>query len=132
MMIDIIAVEADLLLKQRIHDNCRGSVVFEATDAIDRVRERPRGQATTAGGGAEAPDPVHPQAGTPRVYVSRRYQAEQLTSKTVKAQISGSGTANVLATDMLDVKISGSGSLTYTGNPQVTQEISGSGKLIKK
>jgi hypothetical protein len=63
---------------------------------------------------------------------SGRYQAEQLTSKTVKAQISGSGTANVLATDMLDVKISGSGSLTYTGNPQVTQEISGSGKLIKK
>jgi hypothetical protein len=63
---------------------------------------------------------------------SGRYQAEQLTSKTVRAQISGSGTASVLATDLLDVKISGSGTLTYSGNPQVTQEISGSGKLIRK
>jgi len=49
-----------------------------------------------------------------------------------KAEISGSGTASVLATDLLDVKISGSGTLSYSGNPQVTQEISGSGKLIRK
>jgi hypothetical protein len=63
---------------------------------------------------------------------SGRYQAEGLTSKTVKANISGSGEASVLATDMLDVAISGSGSVTYSGNPQVKQEISGSGELIKK
>ena len=56
----------------------------------------------------------------------------QLTSKTVKAHISGSGTASVMATDVLDVEISGSGTVTYSGNPQVKQEISGSGKLIKK
>ena len=67
-----------------------------------------------------------------RITGSGRYQAEQLTSKTVRAQISGSGTASVLATDQLDVKISGSGTLTYSGNPQITQEISGSGKLIRK
>jgi hypothetical protein len=62
---------------------------------------------------------------------SGRYQADGLTSKTVKARISGSGNANVMATDMLDVAISGSGSVTYSGNPQVKQEISGSGQLIK-
>ena len=59
-------------------------------------------------------------------------QLDGLTSKTVKARISGSGDASVMVTDMLDVAISGSGSVTYSGNPQVTQEISGSGKLIKK
>ena len=58
--------------------------------------------------------------------------ADGLTSKAVKARISGSGTGSVVATDVLDVEISGSGSLTYSGNPQVMQEISGSGKLIKK
>jgi hypothetical protein len=63
---------------------------------------------------------------------SGRYQAEQMTSKAVKAQISGSGNASVLASDTLDVTISGSGTLTYSGDPKVTQEISGSGKLIKK
>jgi hypothetical protein len=63
---------------------------------------------------------------------SGRYEAEQLTSKIVKADISGSGTANVLATDALDVTISGSGTVMYSGNPQVEQEISGSGKLIKR
>jgi Putative auto-transporter adhesin, head GIN domain len=63
---------------------------------------------------------------------SGRYQAEQMTSKAVKAQISGSGNASVLASDTLDVTISGSGALTYSGDPKVTQEISGSGKLIKK
>jgi Putative auto-transporter adhesin, head GIN domain len=63
---------------------------------------------------------------------SGRYQAEGLTSKTVKARISGSGNATVMATDVLDVQISGSGSVTYSGDPQVKQEISGSGKLIKK
>ena len=44
---------------------------------------------------------------------SGRYLAYGLTSKTVKARISGSGTASVAAMDVLDVKISGSGSLTY-------------------
>ncbi len=63
---------------------------------------------------------------------SGHYLADGLTSKAVKARISGSGTASVAAADVLDVEISGSGSLTYSGNPQVTQEISGSGKLIKK
>jgi hypothetical protein len=55
----------------------------------------------------------------------------ELTSKTAKAQISGSCTENVLTTDVLTVKISGSGSLTYSGSARVTEEIRGSGKLIK-
>jgi hypothetical protein len=56
----------------------------------------------------------------------------RLTSKTTTAEISGSGTGNVVASNALDVKISGSGTLTYSGNPQVSQTVSGSGKLIKK
>jgi hypothetical protein len=64
---------------------------------------------------------------------SGRYQAEQLTSKTVKVDMSGSGVASVHASDALDLHMSGSGTLTYTGDPkQVTQQISGSGKVIKK
>jgi putative autotransporter adhesin-like protein len=64
---------------------------------------------------------------------SGRYQAEQLRSKSVKINMSGSGTASVHASDMLDVHMSGSGTLTYTGDPKrVTQDISGSAKLIKK
>ena len=64
---------------------------------------------------------------------SGRYQAEQLTSKTVKVDISGSGVASVRASDVLDIQMSGSGTLTYTGDPkQVTQQVSGSGKVIKK
>jgi hypothetical protein len=63
---------------------------------------------------------------------SGRYLADGLTSKTTTAEISGSGTADVVASDTLDVKISGSGTLTYSGNPQVTQTVSGSGRLIKK
>jgi Putative auto-transporter adhesin, head GIN domain len=63
---------------------------------------------------------------------SGRYEADQLTSKKVRADISGSGTASVLATDTLDVTISGSGTVSYSGNPQIMQNISGSGRLIKK
>jgi hypothetical protein len=63
---------------------------------------------------------------------SGRYQADQLIGKTVKVVISGSGSADVHATEALDIHLSGSGTLTYSGNPQrVTQEISGSGKVIK-
>jgi hypothetical protein len=64
---------------------------------------------------------------------SGRYQAEQLTSETVKVDMSGSGVASVHASDALDLHMSGSGTLTYTVDPkQVTQQISGSGKVIKK
>ncbi len=63
-----------------------------------------------------------PAAMTPRDCRARQY----------KARISGSGTADVLATDSLDVQISGSGTVTYSGNPKVQQDISGSGRLIKK
>ncbi|HEY9468077.1 MAG TPA: DUF2807 domain-containing protein [Propionibacteriaceae bacterium] len=64
---------------------------------------------------------------------SGRFEAEQLRSKTVKVDMSGSGIVSVYASDVLDIHMSGSGTLTYTGDPkQVTQQISGSGKLIKK
>jgi hypothetical protein len=41
---------------------------------------------------------------------SGRHLADGMTSKTVKARISGSGTASLAAMDGLDLKISGSGS----------------------
>lgn len=64
---------------------------------------------------------------------SGRYQAEQLRSKSVKIDMSGSGMASVNASEVLDIHMSGSGTLAYTGDPkQVTQDISGSAKLIKK
>lgn len=45
--------------------------------------------------------------------------------------ISGSGRAEVLATETLDVQITGSGRVTYRGDPAVTQVITGSGILIR-
>jgi len=64
---------------------------------------------------------------------SARYQAEQLISKSVKVDISGSGIATVNASDVLEVQMSGSGTVTYSGDPKrVNQQITGSGKLIKK
>ena len=41
---------------------------------------------------------------------SGRHLADGMTSKTVNARISGSGTASLAAMDGLDLKISGSGS----------------------
>ena len=48
----------------------------------------------------------------------------------VNIQISGSGDAEVRASDDLDVKITGSGDVYYKGNPSVNVQITGSGKVI--
>ncbi|MDD3621511.1 MAG: DUF2807 domain-containing protein [Methanofollis sp.] len=55
-----------------------------------------------------------------------------LTTKQSNLVISGSGRAEVLATEALDVQITGSGLVTYRGDPTVTQVITGSGILIKE
>lgn len=48
----------------------------------------------------------------------------------VNMRISGSGDAEVRASDDLDVKITGSGDVYYKGNPSVNVQITGSGKVI--
>lgn len=58
---------------------------------------------------------------------SGKYNAGDLRSETVDAEISGLGDATVWATDTLDA--SGSGSVNYYGNPRTSFSGSGSWKL---
>ena len=57
------------------------------------------------------------------------YSAIQLESQTAKINISGSGKAEINATDQLTVDIAGSGNVYYLGDPSIDQNISGSGKI---
>lgn len=52
-----------------------------------------------------------------------------LKSKQVSAQITGSGNAQVNATETLDANITGSGTVSYIGDPKVTKNITGSGEI---
>ncbi len=63
---------------------------------------------------------------------SGRYDAGELPSQQVTAEISGSGQVVVAVTQQLKIDISGSGMVTYTGDPTVEQSVSGSGRVIKK
>lgn len=60
---------------------------------------------------------------------SGKYDAQNLSSETVKINISGSGESIVNAKKLLDVKISGSGKVQYLGSPDIDQDISGSGSI---
>lgn len=55
--------------------------------------------------------------------------ASALKAKTAEAQISGSGTLKVWATDELNARISGSGGVKYRGSPKVEKKVSGSGSV---
>ncbi|NLF51193.1 MAG: DUF2807 domain-containing protein, partial [Leptolinea sp.] len=57
---------------------------------------------------------------------------EDLASKDVKVDVSGSGETFVNTSDTLDIDISGSGDVTYTGISKVRQHISGSGDIISQ
>lgn len=63
---------------------------------------------------------------------SGRAEAFDLQAENVTVNISGSGVAEVSASDALAAEISGSGIVYYQGNPSVTKTISGSGKVVKK
>jgi len=57
-------------------------------------------------------------------------QAHELIAKNVDLVISGTGSANVYATDSLDATVSGTGNVRYSGNPaQVHQNVSGTGSI---
>jgi hypothetical protein len=57
-------------------------------------------------------------------------RAFDLFTRAVDIRISGSGDAEVRASDRLDVRISGSGDVFYKGNPLLDVSISGSGEVI--
>lgn len=63
---------------------------------------------------------------------SGEYHASALATKTALVQISSSGNAELMVSDVLQVQISGSGTLRYSGDPRVTQDATGSGKVIKQ
>lgn len=52
-------------------------------------------------------------------------------SANAKIDITGSGNAEVLATDDLNVEITGSGNVHYKGNPHLKSDITGSGNIQK-
>lgn len=58
------------------------------------------------------------------------FRAFGLESRDAYVKISGSGTAEVYATETLNVQISGSGDVYYKGSPDITTNISGSGNII--
>jgi hypothetical protein len=46
--------------------------------------------------------------------------------------ISGSGSADIGATDRLDAEIDGSADVTYGGDPAITEDVSGSGRIERR
>lgn len=56
-------------------------------------------------------------------------EAYELEAKKAKVEISGAGSANILAINSLDVQISGVGSVKYKGNPSINKNITAIGSL---
>ena len=65
-----------------------------------------------------------------RISGSGKYRGFNLDSKNTTMDISGSGDAEVLVSDLLEVRISGSGDVFYKGKPQLDVRVSGSGRVI--
>lgn len=60
---------------------------------------------------------------------SGKLKAFDLSTKTTSVKISGSGQADVRASEHLKATISGSGKVRYKGNPLIESSVSGSGKI---
>lgn len=63
---------------------------------------------------------------------SGRIEAFGLQAEDVTVVLSGSGVAEVSASETLAADITGSGTVYYQGSPTVTTKVSGSGKVVKK
>ncbi|MCD4673619.1 MAG: DUF2807 domain-containing protein [Anaerolineaceae bacterium] len=61
-----------------------------------------------------------------------KYDAEDLKSRTVTANISGGGDLVVWAEETLTVNISGGGSVYYYDSPTVDSSISGGGDIVQR
>jgi Putative auto-transporter adhesin, head GIN domain len=59
------------------------------------------------------------------------FEGDALVAQNAVVNISGTGSAYVLAEKKLDVTISGTGSEFYRGNPAITKNITGIGVIIK-
>lgn len=59
-------------------------------------------------------------------------KACELAAKTVDADVSGVGSAEVNAATTLKARVSGVGSIKYVGDPKVESQISGIGKVARK
>lgn len=60
---------------------------------------------------------------------SGNIRARELQSAITSVKISGSGSAEVVATEKLDSKIAGSGDIRYWGNASVNSKVAGSGSV---
>jgi len=54
-----------------------------------------------------------------------------LTARTARVSVSGSGGADVRADERLDVNVDGSGDVRYHGDPEITDRVDGSGDLSR-
>jgi len=57
---------------------------------------------------------------------------DDLRARRVKVKVTGSGNADVQASESLDVSIVGAGAVRYTGDPRISQTIVGVGSVTKK
>lgn len=64
-----------------------------------------------------------------RVPGAGRYSGSDLVARSAVVSISGSGRADVNATETLDASIAGSGEITYLGEPTVTSNVTGLGRI---
>ena len=67
-----------------------------------------------------------------RISGSGNIRAKNLQSEVTSVRISGSGSAEVVATQKLDTKIAGSGDVRYWGNASVDSKVAGSGSVSRQ
>lgn len=100
-----------------------GDMDLELSSSELGLRISGSGSLTLKGEGTEA---------DAKISGSGKVKAEDLTVKSFKASISGSGNCYITATDEVSAKISGSGSVYYAGDPaRINSNSSGSGKVKK-
>lgn len=63
---------------------------------------------------------------------SGNIRAREMQSAITSVKISGSGSAQVVATEKLDTKIAGSGDVKYWGDASVSSKVAGSGTVSKQ
>jgi hypothetical protein len=63
---------------------------------------------------------------------SGNIRAKEMQSAITSVKISGSGSAQVVATEKLDTKIAGSGDVKYWGDAAVTSKVAGSGSVSRQ
>ncbi|MGE5223758.1 MAG: head GIN domain-containing protein [Omnitrophica WOR_2 bacterium] len=99
-----------------------GKITFDSLSADQLHLEVSGVGGVTISGGTVPTQDIH-------ISGTGNYQAGNLKSQKVTADISGAGSATVWASDSLSVHISGAGSVSYYGKPSISQDLSGAGRL---